>query len=63
MQDGFNTGDLILGDAYYPTYYFLADMQAKGVDVLMEQYGSRRKKADFKKGKVLGKPDHIITFK
>jgi IS4 transposase len=63
MQDGFNTGDLILGDAYYPTYYFLADMQAKGVDVLMEQYGSRRKNTDFKKGTILGKQNHIFTLK
>ena len=63
MQDGFTKGDLLLGDAYYPTYFFLADMRLKGVDLLMEQNGSRRKTADFKKGKSLGTNDHIFTSK
>ncbi len=33
MQGSFQTGDLVLGDAYFPTYFFIADMQAKGVDL------------------------------
>ncbi|MCP5010922.1 MAG: IS4 family transposase, partial [Aestuariibacter sp.] len=41
IQDSFKTGDIVLGDAFFSTYFFIAEMQAKGVDILMEQYGAR----------------------
>ena len=62
MQDSFQPGDMVLGDAYFPTYFFIAEMQAKGVDILMEQYGARRKSTDFRRGQKLGQRDHIITI-
>ena len=37
IQDTFQAGDVVLGDAFYPTYFFVAQMQSKGVDILMEQ--------------------------
>ena len=36
IQDTFESGDLIMGDAFFPTFFFIAAMQAKGVDILME---------------------------
>ena len=62
LQDGFVPGDLVLGDAYFPTYFFIADMQSKRVDLLMEQNGARRKSTDFRQGKKLGERGHIITI-
>lgn len=62
IQDTFDAGDILMGDAYYASYFFIADMQAKGVDILMEQYGARRKPTDFRKGKRLGPKDHIIEI-
>lgn len=62
MQDSFQPGDMVLGDAYFPTYFFMAEMQAKGVDILMEQHGARRKSTDFRRGQKLGQRDHIITI-
>lgn len=62
MQDGFQAGDMVLGDAYFPTYFFIADMLSKGVDILMEQNGSRKKNTDFRRGHKLGQRDHIITI-
>jgi hypothetical protein len=62
LQDSLIPGDLVLGDAYFPTYFFIADMQSKGVDLLMEQNGSRRKSTDFRQGQKLGERDHIITI-
>ncbi len=56
----FEAGDIILGDAFFPTYLFLAEMLEKGVDILMEQYGARRRTTDFRRGVSLGKRDHII---
>ena len=63
IQDSFESGDILIADAYYASYFFIADMQAKGVDILMEQYGARRKSTDFSKGKILGPKDHIIEIK
>lgn len=62
MQDGFESGDIVLGDAYFATYFFIAAMQAKGVDILMEQHGSRRLSTDFRRGRRLGSRDHVIVI-
>lgn len=62
IQDTLEAGDILMGDAYYASYFFIADMQAKGVDILMEQYGARRRSTDFRKGKRLGSKDHIIEI-
>lgn len=62
LQDTFESGDILLGDAFYATYFFIAEMQAKGVDILMEQYGARRRTTDFRRGKRLGQKDHLIVI-
>lgn len=62
LEDNFTEGDILLGDAFFATYFFMASMQAKGVDILMEQHGSRRKSTDFNKGQKLAAQDHLITF-
>lgn len=62
IQDTFQPGDVVLGDAFYPTYFFLAAMQSKAVDVLMEQDGSRRRSTDFRRGQRLGQRDHLIVY-
>jgi len=63
MADTFESGDLVLGDAFYPTYFFIAAMQAKGVDLLMEQNGARKLSTDFRRGHKLGTCDHLIDLK
>ena len=62
IQDTFESGDLIMGDAFFPTFFFIAAMQAKGVDILMEQLGARRRVTDFRRGRKLGQRDHLITL-
>lgn len=62
IQDSFQPGDILLGDAFYPTYFFLAEMQARQVDIVMEQDGSRRRATDFRRGQRLGQRDHLIVF-
>ena len=39
LQETFDSGDILFGDAYFATYFFIADMQAKRVGLLMEQLG------------------------
>lgn len=62
IQDTFQTGDIVLADAFFATYFFIAAMQAKGVDILMEKNGSRRRSTDFRRGQRLGARDHIIVI-
>lgn len=62
VQDTFERGDVVVGDAFFATYFFIATMQGKGVDLVMEQQGSRRRSTDFRKGKKLGSKDHVITL-
>lgn len=60
IQDTFQPGDVLLGDAFYATYFFIAEMIARGVDLVMEQQGARRRSTDFRRGKRLGERDHLI---
>ena len=62
IQDTLHKGDILLGDALFATYFFMANMIDKGVDILMEQHGSRQRLVDFRTGKSLGQRDHLIHF-
>ena len=57
-----NQGDVLLGDAFFPSYFLLCALQTMGVDCLCEQMGSRARGTDFRKGKSLGPRDHMITY-
>jgi hypothetical protein len=60
MLDTLNAGDVLVGDAYYATYFLLCELQRRGVDGVFEQYGARRRSTDFRRGKRLGARDHLI---
>lgn len=62
MLDTFTEGDLVLGDAFYGTYFLLNSLLKRGADVLFEQMGARKRVTDFRKGKQLGTRDHIIEL-
>ena len=55
-------GDVLLGDAYFPTYFLLCELARLGVDGVFEQYGARRRSTDFSLGKRLGTKDHLIVW-
>ncbi|OQK15117.1 transposase [Methyloprofundus sedimenti] len=60
--DTFDTGDLVLGDAFYGTYFLLASLREKGIDAVFEQMGARKRVTDFRKGKRIGTRDHLIEL-
>jgi hypothetical protein len=62
MLDTLQTDDVLLGDAFYATYFLLCALKDKGVDGVFEQHGSRRLTTDFTQGELLGTRDHIITI-
>jgi hypothetical protein len=56
----FVAGDVMLADSYYCSYFLIAAMQARGVDVLFEQHGARH--TDFRSGERLGTRDHVVKW-
>lgn len=55
-------GDVLLGDALYGSYFVLAECIRRGIDVVFEQNGARKRVADFRRGKRLGAKDHLIQL-
>ena len=62
LLDTFEAGDIMLGDAFYATYFLLAELRSRNVDALFEQHGARRRSTDFRRGTKLGSKDHLITL-
>jgi len=62
LLDALQSGDILLGDAFYPTYFLLCELVRGGVDGVFEQYGARRRSTDFTTGERLGERDHLITL-
>ncbi|MGH8129160.1 MAG: IS4 family transposase [Steroidobacteraceae bacterium] len=60
LLDCFVDGDVMLADSYYCGYFLIAEMQARGVDVLFEQHGARH--TDFRTGEKLGARDHVVQW-
>lgn len=62
ILDTLDARDILLGDAYFATYFLLCDLQARGVDAVFEQLGARKRSTDFRLGQRLGPRDHLITI-
>lgn len=60
ILDGFNPGDIALGDAYYPSYFLICELMKLGVDFVFPAHAARS--SDFRSGIKLGKKDHIVTW-
>jgi hypothetical protein len=55
-------GEVLLGDAYFCTYFLLCSLVERGCDALFEQNGARRMNCDFRRGQRLGERDHLIVL-
>jgi hypothetical protein len=53
-------GDIVLADRYYGSYYFIAELLQKGVDIITRQHGSRE--SDFRCGLRIDQGDHVIEL-
>lgn len=62
ILDALQSGDLLLGDAYYASYFLLCELLARGVDGVFEQYGARRRSTDFRRGRRLGQRDQVVAL-
>ena len=53
-------GSIILADRYYCSYFLIALLQQRGVDVVFRIHQCR--KYDFARGRRLGEDDHVVTW-
>jgi hypothetical protein len=61
LHDCFVAGDVMLADGYFCSYFLIAEMHKREVDVLFEQHGARI--TDFRRGEKLGTRDHRVSWK
>lgn len=61
ILDTLERGDLLLGDAFYATYFLLCALRERGIDAVFEQHGARARSTDFRCGQRLGQRDHLIV--
>ena len=57
----FRPGDILLGDRYFCSYFMIALLQELGVDFVTRVHQLRT--VDFRRGRRLGKGDHIVQWK
>lgn len=53
-------GDVILADRYYCTYFTVAMLSERGVDLVTQQH--QRRLTDFRRGRRLGRRDRLVTW-
>ena len=60
LFDYLQSGDIVLGDRYYCSYFMIALLMERGVDVVTRLHQARA--ADFRRGRRLGGGDHVVTW-
>jgi hypothetical protein len=59
-EGGLSAGDVSLGDRYYGSYFDIALLSRRGVDGVYRLHQLRV--ADFRRGRRLGREDHVVTW-
>ncbi len=62
ILDTMQRGDLLLGDAFYASYFLLCALGERGVDAVFEQHGARQRTTDFRRGRPFRQRDHLILL-
>ena len=60
MLDSLTPGDVLVGDRFYPSFFTVAMLQQRGVDIVSMAHASRE--SDFSAGEILGPHDHISSW-
>ncbi len=61
LMPSIKAGDVVLGDCYYPSYFLMASLILTGIHGVFPAHFAR--KSDFRRGKRLGKKDHLVSWK
>ena len=60
LWDRLETGEIVLGDRCFGSFFGIAGLSRRGVDVLARMH--QRRKFDFRRGRPLGIEDHVVTW-
>jgi len=60
LMEGLRPGDVFLADRYFCSYFMVCLLMEIGVDVVVRLH--QRRTADFRRGRQLGKGDHVATW-
>ena len=60
LLDRLSTGDVVLADRYYCSYFMICLLQQRGVDLVSRLHHKRA--ADFRRGQRLGPGDHVVEW-
>jgi hypothetical protein len=60
LHDGLDDGDVVLADRYFCSFFEIAELQRRGIDVVMRQH--QKRKTDFRRGVQLGRYDHLVAW-
>ena len=60
LHDRLESGDVLLADRYYCSYFELALVGERGCDAVFRMH--QRRRVDFRRGRRLGPSDHIVTW-
>jgi hypothetical protein len=60
LWDHLERGEIVLGDRYFASFFGIAGLSERGVDVLFRMH--QRRKFDFRRGRRLGIEDHVVTW-
>ena len=59
--DQFRPGDIVLADRFFCSYWVIAALRARGVDVVVRLH--QRRRADFRCGDRVGRGDHVVLWR
>ncbi len=60
LWGGLDPGEIVLGDRYFGSFFGIAGLSGRGVDVLFRMH--QRRKFDFRRGRRLGVLDHVVSW-
>jgi hypothetical protein len=60
LWETLEAGEVVLGDRYFGSFFGIAGLGRRGVDVLFRMH--QRRKYDFRRGRRLGIEDHVVTW-
>jgi hypothetical protein len=60
ILSAFQPGDIFLADRFFCSYWLIAALQSRGVDVVVRLH--QRRDADFRRGRRLGCEDRLVTW-
>jgi hypothetical protein len=60
LWDGLESGEIVLGDRIFSSFFGITGLSQRGVDVLFRMH--QRRKFNFRKGRCLGVEDHVVTW-